>query len=64
MGHIITNNVNTLNLKDNDHLTYNEAVNDFNSKRWREAMDSKIQSMHQNQVWYLVDPSEGLVPIG
>ena len=27
-------------------------------------MDSKIQSMHQNQVWYLVNPLEGIVPIG
>ena len=27
-------------------------------------MDSDIQSMHQNQVWYLVDPHEGFVPIG
>ena len=27
-------------------------------------MDSEIQSMHQNQVWYLVDPLEGIVRIG
>ena len=26
-------------------------------------MDSDIQSMHQNQVWYLVDPHEGFVLI-
>ena len=34
--------VDTLHLKDSDHLTYNEAVNDSNSKKWREAMDSEI----------------------
>ena len=27
--------VNTLHLKDSDPLTYNEAVNDSNSKKWR-----------------------------
>ena len=27
-------------------------------------MDSEIQSMHQNQVWYLVYHPEGIVPIG
>ena len=63
VGHIVTDDVDTLHLKDNNPLTYNEAVNDSNSKIWREAMDSEIQSMHQNQVWYLVDPPEGIVPI-
>ena len=55
--------VDTLHLKDSDPLPYNEAVNDSNSKKWREAIDSKIQSMHQNQVWYLVDRPEVIVPI-
>ena len=64
VGHIVMDDVDTLNLKDSDPLTYNEVVNDFNSKKWREAMDSEIQSMYQNQVWYLVDPPEGIVPIG
>ena len=40
--------VNTLHLKDSDPVTYNEAVNDSNSKKWREAMDLEIQYMHQN----------------
>ena len=64
VGHIVTDNVDTFHLKDNDPLIYNDAINDFSSRRWREAMDSEIQSMHQNQVWYLIDPSEGIVPIG
>ena len=55
--------VDTLHLKDSDPLTYNEVVNDSNSNKWREAMDSEIQSMHKNQVWYYVDPREGIVPI-
>ena len=32
--HIVTNDVDTLHLKDIDHLTKDEAVNDFNSKKW------------------------------
>ena len=64
VGHIVTDDVDTLHLKDSDPLTYSEAVHDSNSKKWREAMDSEIQSIHQNQVWYLVDPPEGIVPIG
>ena len=63
VGHIVMDDIDTLHLKDSDPLTYNEAVNDSNSKKWRDAMDSQIQSMHQNQVWYLVDPPEGIVSI-
>ena len=44
--HIITNNVHSLHLKDNDPLTYNDVVNDFNSRRWQQAMDYEISSIH------------------
>ena len=64
VGHIVMDNVDTLHLKDSDPLTYNEVVNDSISKKWQEAMDLEIQSMHQNQVWYLVNPLEGIAPIG
>ena len=57
------NDIDTLHLKDSDPLTYDEVTNDSNSKKWPEAMDSEIQSMHQNQVWYLVNSLEGIVPI-
>ena len=30
----MTDDVDTLNLKDIDPLSYNEAVNDSNSKKW------------------------------
>ena len=43
---------------------YNEAISDINFKKWLEAMKSEIDSMHSNQVWTLVDPPEGIVPIG
>ena len=34
VGHIVMDDVDTLHLKDNDPLTYSEAVNDSNSKKW------------------------------
>ena len=46
----MTADVDTLHLKDNDPLTYIEAVNDSNSTKWQEEIDLEIQSMHQNQV--------------
>lgn len=30
--------------------------------KWKEAMDNKIQSMCDNHVWNLVDPTVGLKP--
>ena len=47
-----------------DPKTYNEAISDIDSEKWLEAMKSEIDSMHSNQVWTLVDPPEGIVPIG
>ena len=37
--------VDTLHLKDSDPLTYKKAIDDSNSKKWREAMDSEIDNM-------------------
>ena len=36
---------------------------DIDSVKWQEAMKSKLDSMHQNQVWDLVQLPEGIVPI-
>ena len=47
-----------------DPKTYDEAISDIDSEKWLEAMRSKIDSMYSNQVWTLVDPLEGIVPIG
>ena len=53
---------------DNDHkddpTTYDEAISDIDSSKWLEAMKSEMDSMYSNQVWDLVDPPEGIVPIG
>ena len=47
-----------------DPKTYDEAISDIDSEKWLEAIRSEIDSMHSNQVWTLVDPPEGIVPIG
>ena len=51
-------------LLDNDEpLTYKEAMMGPDSEKWLGAMESEIESMHDNQVWNLVDPIEGARPI-
>jgi hypothetical protein len=51
-------------LLDNDEpMTYTEAMMGPNSEKWLGAMESKIESMHDNQVWNLVDPIDGVRPI-
>jgi hypothetical protein len=40
-----------------------EAMMGPNSEKWLGAMKSKIESMHDNQVWNLVDPIDGVRPI-
>ncbi|KAL4361336.1 hypothetical protein GQ457_04G018620 [Hibiscus cannabinus] len=44
--------------------TYQEAVASPDSEKWLEAMRSKMDSMSENQVWTLVEPPEGIKPIG
>jgi hypothetical protein len=44
-------------------MTYTEAMMGPNSEKWLGAMESKIESMHSNQVWNLVDPIDGVRPI-
>ena len=41
-----------------------EALYDKDSSRWLNAMKIEMDSMYTNQVWTLVDPLEGIVPIG
>ena len=47
-----------------DPKTYDEVISDIISEKWLEAMKSEIDSMHSNQIWTLIDPPEGIVPIG
>ena len=47
-----------------DPYTLDEAMSDIDFEKWLDALKSKIDSMHSNQVWTLVDPSKGIVLIG
>ncbi|CAL9011929.1 unnamed protein product, partial [Prunus brigantina] len=47
-----------------DPETYTKAMLDIDSKKWQEAMRFEMDSMYTNQVWTLVYPPEGIVPIG
>ena len=47
-----------------DPTTYEEALCDKDSSRWIDAMKTEMDSMYVNQVWMLIDPPKGIVPIG
>ena len=51
-------------IQDDDPVTYSEAVKSRDSDKWLGAMKSEMDSMYSNQVWTLVDPPEGINPIG
>jgi hypothetical protein len=52
-------------LLDNDEpMIYMEAMMGPDSEKWVRAMKSEIESMHDGQVWNLVDPIDGVRPIG
>ena len=51
-------------LIEDEPTTYQEAVMRPDSEKWLEAMRSEMESMYTNQVWTLVDPPEGVKPIG
>ena len=59
MGHIRAEDV-----EDIDPQTYEEAIMSIDSGKWKEAMNSEMDSMYSNKVWNLVDAPEGIVPIG
>ena len=53
-----------LDENDEDPITYMDAMQRPDSKKWLEAMKSEMESMKVNDVWTLVDPPEGVKPIG
>jgi hypothetical protein len=49
---------------DNDEpMTYTDAMMGPDYEKWLRAMESEIESKHDNQVWNLVDPIDGVRPI-
>ena len=55
-----------IELDENDEypITYMDALQRSDSEKWLEAMKSEMESMKINSVWTLVDPPEGIKPIG
>ena len=46
-----------------DPTNSEEALLDKDSSRWLETMRVEMDSIYANQVWSLVDPPEGVIPI-
>ena len=51
-------------IKNDEPLTYTDAVMSRDSDRWLEAMRFERDSMYVNQVWTLVDAPKDVSPIG
>ena len=45
-------------------ISQSQAVESSEANLWHEAMNAEIQSMYKNGVWTLVDPPEGVKPVG
>src|SRR4051812_6791249 len=57
MGHQLYRNhvMNFMVDRNNDPVTYEEAMMSLDSNKWLEAIQSEMKSMYENQVWTLVD---------
>ena len=63
-GFLISEQKDVLLIENDEPTTYEESLNSSESNKWINAMKSKMDSMYTNQVWTLVDPPEGIKPIG
>ncbi|KAL4368227.1 hypothetical protein GQ457_05G022170 [Hibiscus cannabinus] len=63
-GFLVTTHGDVILVDQAEPKTYQEAVASPDSEKWLEAMRSKMDSMSENQVWTLVEPPEGIKPIG
>ena len=51
-------------IEDDEPTTYEEFLNSSESEQCLVAMESKVDSMYEKQVWTLVDLTKGIKPIG
>jgi hypothetical protein len=51
-------------LENDEPMAYTEVMMGPDYEKWLRAMESEIESMNYNQVWNLVDPINGVRPIG
>ncbi|KAK9028401.1 hypothetical protein V6N11_068206 [Hibiscus sabdariffa] len=63
-GFLIMTHEDIILVDQDEPKTYQEVVSSPDSEKWLEAMRSKMDSMSENQVWTLVEPPEGVKPIG
>ncbi|KAK9008904.1 hypothetical protein V6N11_080381 [Hibiscus sabdariffa] len=63
-GFLVTTHGDVILVDQDEPKTYQEAVVSPDSEKWLEAMRSEMDSMSENQVWTLVEPPEGIKPIG
>ncbi|KAL4280887.1 hypothetical protein GQ457_03G017760 [Hibiscus cannabinus] len=63
-GFLITTHGDVILVDQDEPKTLQEAVASSESEKWLEAMRSEMDSMSDNQVWTLVEPPEGIKPIG
>ncbi|KAK9020217.1 hypothetical protein V6N11_054707 [Hibiscus sabdariffa] len=63
-GFLVTTHGDVILVDQDEPKTYQEAVANPDSEKWLEAMRSEMDSMSENQVWTLVEPPEGIKPIG
>ncbi|KAK8663400.1 hypothetical protein V6N13_083221 [Hibiscus sabdariffa] len=63
-GFLVTTHGDVILVDQDEPKTYQEAVASPDFEKWLEAMRSEMDSMSENQVWILVEPPEGIKPIG
>ncbi|KAL4273362.1 hypothetical protein GQ457_13G014060 [Hibiscus cannabinus] len=63
-GFLVTSHGDVILVDQDEPKTYQEAVASPDSEKWLEALRSEMDSMSENQVWTLVEPPEGIKPIG
>ncbi|KAK8572876.1 hypothetical protein V6N12_028916 [Hibiscus sabdariffa] len=63
-GFLVTTHGDAILVDQDETTTHQEAVSSPDSEKWLEAMRFKMHSMSENQVWTLVEPPEGVKPIG
>ncbi|KAK8701527.1 hypothetical protein V6N13_019914 [Hibiscus sabdariffa] len=63
-GFLVTSQGDVILVDQHEPKTYQEAVSSPDLEKWLEAMGSEMDSMSNNQVWTLVEPLEGIKPIG
>ena len=63
-GFLVDDGIEDSIMMDDDHVSYDEAIQSKDSGKWLDAMNSEIESMHINKVWTLENVPKGSIPIG